>query len=71
MLYLFGKIIGLKLYTNGVLIVGMTEIENNNNEKVKPYENSGIKEGDTIVKIDSYEVNSVEKLKNIVNSSNR
>ena len=43
-----GKIIGLKLYTNGVLVVGMSEIENINNEMEKPFENTDIQEGDTI-----------------------
>src|SRR5699024_5856101 len=32
-----GKIIGLKLYTNGVLVVGMSEIEDCNNNLIKPY----------------------------------
>ena len=31
-----GKIIGLKLYTNGVLIVGMSEIEDVNHKKERP-----------------------------------
>ena len=44
---LCGDAIGAKLYTNGVLVVGMSEIEG-----VKPYENSGIEEGDMITKID-------------------
>lgn len=47
-----GKTIGLKLYTDGVLVVGMSEIENVNNVKVKPYENTKIKEGDRIIAVD-------------------
>ena len=43
-----GKIIGLKLYTNGVLIVGMSEIEDKNHILNKPYENSDIEERDKI-----------------------
>ena len=31
-----GKIVGLKLYTNGVLVVGMREIEDESNNLVKP-----------------------------------
>ena len=46
-----GNIAGVKLYTNGVLVVGMSEIEGKDNEKYKPYEHSGIVEGDTILKI--------------------
>lgn len=65
-----GKIIGLKLYTNGVLIVGMSEIEDKNQEFNKPYELSDIEEGDTIIKIDENEVESIDGLKEIVNNSN-
>lgn len=64
-----GKIIGLKLYTNGVLIVGMSEVENQNNELIKPYENVDIKAGDTILKIDEKEIETIENLKDIVNNS--
>ena len=38
-----GKIIGLKLYTDGVLVVGKSEIEDINNNLIKPYENIDIK----------------------------
>lgn len=65
-----GKIIGLKLYTNGVLIVGMSEIENINNEMERPFENVDIKEGDTIIKINETEIDSIESLKEEVNNSN-
>ena len=37
-----GNIAGIKLYTSGVLVVGMSEIEGIDNKKYKPYENSGI-----------------------------
>lgn len=65
-----GKVVGLKLYTNGVLIVGMSEIENKEKILIKPYENSNIKAGDTILKIGSNEIEDIEKLKDIVNNSN-
>lgn len=65
-----GKVIGLKLYTNGVLIVGMSEIEDENNKLSKPYELSDIKEGDTILEINNQEVENISSLKKIVNNSN-
>lgn len=65
-----GKIIGLKLYTNGVLVVGMSEIEGENSILSKPYENSDIKEGDTILKINENEIEDIENLKRVVNNSN-
>ena len=46
-----GNLVGLKLYTSGVLVVGMSEIQGTDNNKYKPYENTGIKEGDRIVAI--------------------
>ena len=64
-----GKVIGLKLYTNGVLVVGMSEIENINNEMEKPFENTNIKEGDTIIKINETEIENIEDLKEKVNES--
>lgn len=59
-----GNTIGLKLYTEGVLVVGMSEIEG-----MKPYENTGIKEGDRIIKIDKEKILNTEDLVQTVNSS--
>ena len=63
-----GTNIGLKLYTNGVLVVGMSEIDSLN-KKVKPYENSGIEEGDMIIEIDEKQVSSTAELIQTVNHS--
>ena len=63
-----GTSIGLKLYTNGVLVVGMSEIDSLN-KKVKPYENSGIEEGDMIIEIDEKQVSSTAELIQTVNHS--
>lgn len=59
-----GNTIGIKIYSSGVLVIGMTEIEGK-----KPYENTGIKEGDLIIKIDNIEVNTTEELIECVNKS--
>jgi len=64
-----GKVVGLKLYTNGILIVGMSEIEDKTHTLVKPFENLDIKEGDTIIKVNEKEIDSVENLKEEVNKS--
>ena len=64
-----GKIIGLKLYTNGVLVVGMSEIENINKELERPFENTDIQEGDTIIKVNEKEIANIEDLKEKVNES--
>ena len=59
-----GKAIGMKMYTEGVLVVGMSEIEGK-----KPYEKSGIEAGDTILEIDNKKINSTDELIECVNSS--
>lgn len=63
-----GRTIGLKLYTDGVLVVGMSEIDGEDGKKYMPYENSGIKEGDLIQEINGQEVGNTEGLTNIVNN---
>ena len=65
-----GKAIGMKLYTKGVLVVGMSEIENEERIKEKPYENSGIEEGDSIIAINNEEINTTDELIQQVNNSN-
>ena len=60
-----GRAIGMKMYTKGVLVVGMSEIEGQ-----KPYENSGIETGDKIVEINNQEINNTDELIACVNSSN-
>ena len=65
-----GSVAGIKLYTSGVLVVGMTEIQGIDNKKYKPYENSGIQEGDRIISINNKDIENTEELVNTVNSSN-
>lgn len=65
-----GNIAGVKLYTSGVLVVGMSEIEGKDNKIYKPYENTGIKEGDTITKINNKYISSTDDLIDNVNKSN-
>ena len=60
-----GKAIGMKLYTEGVLVVGMSEINGK-----KPYENSGIQEGDAIIEINNEQIGNTNDLIETVNKSN-
>ena len=64
-----GSVAGIKLYTSGVLVVGMSEIEGIDNKKYKPYENTGIEEGDTIISINNEDIATTEDLVNNVNLS--
>lgn len=60
-----GKAIGMKMYTEGVLIVGMSEIEGK-----KPYEKTGIEAGDKIIEINKNKISSTDELIECVNNSN-
>ena len=57
-----GNLVGLKLFTEGVLVVGMSEIKGQDNKIYKPYEEAGIEQGDSIIEINDIEVNSTEEL---------
>ncbi|MCI8519254.1 MAG: PDZ domain-containing protein [Clostridia bacterium] len=64
-----GSLIGVKLYTNGVLVVGMSEITGKDMERYKPYEGSGILEGDIIVEINDKDVTCTNDLTNCINEA--
>ena len=64
-----GNLAGVKLYTNGVLVVGMSEIQGDDKKMYKPYEKTGIEEGDTIVAINNSTIHSTEDLIECVNMS--
>lgn len=66
-----GKSVGLKLYTSGVLVVGMSEIQGLDNKRYKPYENTGIEEGDMIIEVNNKTVTCTSDLINNVNESER
>ena len=57
-----GSLVGLKLYTNGVLVVGMSEVKGQDNKIYKPYEKTGIEQGDAIVEINDETVTSTEEM---------
>lgn len=65
-----GSVAGIKLYTSGVLVVGMSEIQGIDNKRYKPYENAGIEEGDTIVSINNNKIETTEELIKKVNACN-
>ena len=64
-----GNLIGMKLYTNGVLVVGMSEITGKDMERYKPYENSGIVEGDVIVEANSKTITCTSDLTDSINEA--
>ena len=60
-----GETVGIKLNTDGILIVGSYEI-NNHNSLVE----AGLKPGDIINKINNKDVDTIEEMVNIINSCN-
>lgn len=64
-----GDAIGLKLYTKGVMVVGMSEVQGEDKNKYKPYEKTGIKEGDMIVEVNDVAVTCISELIDNVNKS--
>ena len=65
--YIFasGKTVGIKLNTNGIMVVGSYNINNHD-----PLKESNLKEGDIIVDINNKKVNSIEEMVNIIEECN-
>lgn len=64
-----GTPFGMKLFTEGVLVVDATDVETANG-KVNPALKAGIKKGDYILSVNGNEIHSNEDLSEIVESSN-
>ena len=64
-----GNIVGIKLYTKGVLVVGTSEIQGIDQKIYKPFEMAGISQGDSIIKIDNKEINTTDDLIKSVNDA--
>ena len=65
-----GEVVGIKLYTSGVLVVGTSGIESEDGQTYKPYENTEIQEGDSIISINDNIVNNTEELIDAINMYN-
>lgn len=65
-----GNSVGLKLYTNGVLVVGMSEITGEDHLNYRPYESSGLEEGDRIIEVNNVAIKNTDELVKCVNESN-
>lgn len=72
MVYPGGEPIGIKLNTQGVLVVGLSDIDSQNRKVSSPAAEAGIQIGDSIIKIDGENVNNSktvsDKLKGYKNS---
>ena len=57
---------GIKLFTQGVMVIGINSIETEAGEK-NPAKKAGIKVGDVIIEIDGQKITSNEHIENILN----
>lgn len=64
-----GTPFGMKLYTEGVLVINVTEVETSVGTK-KPATNGGIKKGDYILTANGISIDNNEKLTKVVEESN-
>jgi stage IV sporulation protein B len=64
-----GNSFGIKLYTNGVIVVGTRDITVNG-KTVNPAKEAGISVGDIIVSINSKRVYDSERVEEIINDNN-
>ena len=64
-----GKVVGLKLYSEGIIVVGSSEIEDENGNMVKSVDENDIEEGDRILKVNGVSVENIQALKNEINKN--
>lgn len=64
-----GEIIGIRLYTNGILVVGFSAIEMSNSKLTIPAKNAGFMIGDRIIRVNNQIVETCEDVFNIINKS--
>ena len=65
-----GEIVGIKLYTSGVLVVGTSAIEGIDGKIYKPFETTEIKEGDSIIAINDNIISNTNELIDAINNCN-
>lgn len=64
-----GTTFGIKIYTEGVLVVGFSDIDTDSEDK-NPARTAGLKEGDFIVSLNGINVYTNEDVSNIIKNSN-
>ncbi|MCH5185876.1 MAG: SpoIVB peptidase [Oscillospiraceae bacterium] len=64
-----GEPIGVKMYTDGILIVGISYVTDSEGRNIYPARDAGIHEGDIIKKINGAEIHSIEDMSSLINDS--
>ena len=67
--YVSGESFGIKLYTDGVIVVGTQSVDLGS-KKVNPAENAGIEVGDIIISINNMNVFTSDDVEKILNDNN-
>lgn len=66
-----GQPVGIKLNTDGVLVVGLSDIESDNGKKISPALEAGIQIGDSITKINDEPISDSKSLISKVNKNKK
>lgn len=64
-----GNTIGVRIFTDGILVVGVSKIHGNDGKDYRPYQSAGISEGDTIFEVNGKKLEEVYRLSQIVQDS--
>lgn len=64
-----GSTFGVKLFTKGVIIVGISDVKTKSDGVVNPAKQAGLQKGDIILNVNQNEVNSNEELIKVVEES--
>ena len=61
-----GRAVGIKLFSDGVMVVGLAEVDTASGGSAAPARSCGLQEGDNITHINSEEVDSIEEVQSIL-----
>lgn len=64
-----GEVVGVKMYTDGLLVVGVSSIIDENGKEYSPAKEAGMKEGDRITAVNDKTLSSTEEFIKCINES--
>ncbi|HBG37687.1 MAG TPA: SpoIVB peptidase [Clostridiaceae bacterium] len=64
-----GQSIGVKLYTDGILVVGYSDIQTKSGKKLSPAAEAGIQVGDSLIEANDIKIGSNKQLYSIINEN--
>lgn len=65
-----GDTVGIRLYSEGVLVIGESPVQGLDGNWYEPYSDSKIEKGDKIIRINDIPIETITELVEVVNSSN-